>query len=157
MNALTNNHIEVQTGLSADLPWTMADRHQLQQVFVNIINNAQQAMTEEGGPGRLSVSSQEQRNNTILISFRDSGPGIPEEIISRIFDPFFTTKEVGKGTGLGLSVSYGIVYEHDGRIWAESEDGQGAAFLIELPIRKSVESTEKEDRAVPALAGIMAP
>jgi signal transduction histidine kinase len=157
LNELTNNSIEVKRDLSAELPWTMADRHQLQQVFVNIINNAQQAMTEAGGPGRLSVSTREQGNGTMLISFRDSGPGIPEEILSRIFDPFFTTKEVGKGTGLGLSVSYGIVHEHDGRIWAESEDGRGAAFLIELPIRKSVESSEKEDRAVPTLAGIMAP
>jgi len=153
MNELTNNNIEVQADLISDLPWTLADRHQLQQVFVNIINNAQQAIVEEGGAGVLAVSTQRQRNNTILIRFQDSGPGIPEEIMNRIFDPFFTTKEVGKGTGLGLSVSYGIVNEHQGRIWAESEDGQGATFLIDLPIRKSDESMEREERARPVLVG----
>ncbi len=153
MNELTNNNIEVHTDLVSDLPWTLADRHQLQQVFVNIINNAQQAMIEKGGPGKLTVSTRPQRNNTILIRFQDTGPGIPEEIMSRIFDPFFTTKEVGKGTGLGLSVSYGIVNEHEGRIWAESEDGRGATFLIELPIRKSDGSADRELYARPVLAG----
>jgi signal transduction histidine kinase len=153
MNELTNNNIEVEADLVTDLPWTMADRHQLQQVFVNIINNAQQAMAEQGGAGRLTVSTEQQTNNAILISFQDTGPGMPEETMNRIFDPFFTTKEVGKGTGLGLSVSYGIVHEHDGRIWAESEDGHGATFLIQLPIRKSAEPTTTQDSLMPALVG----
>jgi signal transduction histidine kinase len=151
MNELTNCNIEVQTDLVSDLPLTLADRHQLQQVFVNIINNAQQAMVEKGGPGVLRVSTQRQRNNTILVRLQDTGPGIPEELMNRIFDPFFTTKEVGKGTGLGLSVSYGIVQEHEGRIWAESSDGQGATFLIELPIRKSVGPADRVEHSRPVL------
>jgi len=101
-------------------------------------------MAEKGGPGLLTVSTRPGENNTILISFQDTGPGIPPEIMGRIFDPFFTTKEMGKGTGLGLSVSYGIVQEHQGRIWAQSPapggtDGgeQGTTFFIQLPVRDS--------------------
>jgi len=131
---LVTSNIQIETDLAPDLPPTTADGHQLQQVFVNIINNAQQAMAEKGGPGVLTVTTRRGKDNTIRISFQDTGPGIPKEIMGRIFDPFFTTKEVGQGTGLGLSVSYGIVQEHEGCIWAESEDGQGAAFFIELPI-----------------------
>jgi len=141
---LINSGIHVQTDLDTDLPSTMADRHQLQQVLINIINNAQQAMEEKGGPGVLTVTTRRGEDNTILVSIQDTGPGIPPEIMGRIFDPFFTTKEVGKGTGLGLSVSYGIVQEHEGRIWAESpapsgidDDGQGATFFIQLPVRES--------------------
>ena len=141
---LTTSGIHIETDITPDLPRTMADRHQLQQVFVNVINNAQQAMAEKGGPGVLAVSTQRGEDNTILISIEDTGPGIPPQIMGRIFDPFFTTKEVGKGTGLGLSVSYGIIQEHEGRIWAQSpapggrdEDGQGAIFFIQLPARDS--------------------
>ena len=132
---LITSNIQIETDLAPDLPYTMADPYQLQQVFVNIINNAQQAMAEKGGPGVLTVMTRRGRNNTLRISFQDTGPGIPREIMGRIFDPFFTTKEVGQGTGLGLTVSYGIVQEHEGHIWAESEDGRGATFFIELPIR----------------------
>jgi len=141
---LITSGVRIETDMASGLPRTMADRHQLQQVFVNIINNAQQAMAEKGGPGLLTVSTRPGENNTILISFQDTGPGIPPEIMGRIFDPFFTTKEMGKGTGLGLSVSYGIVQEHQGRIWAQSPapggtDGgeQGTTFFIQLPVRDS--------------------
>ena len=129
------DNIEVVTELDENLPWTMADPYRLQQVFLNLINNAQQAMAELGG-GRLTVRSELRGGNTIRVAVSDTGPGIPEEIMPKIFDPFFTTKDVGEGTGLGLSVSYGIVSEHGGRIWAESEEGRGATFIVELPVRK---------------------
>jgi PAS domain S-box-containing protein len=127
------NNIEVIVELDADLPKTLADFHQMQQVFVNIINNAEQAMTEAHGKGRLEVKTKKMRD-MIQISFADDGPGIPEDNIKRIFDPFFTTKEVGKGTGLGLSICYGLVEAHGGRIYARSKLGQGATFVVEIPI-----------------------
>jgi signal transduction histidine kinase len=149
---LMASRIRVQTNLTPGLPRTMADRHQLQQVFVNIINNAQQAMAEKGGPGVLNVSTEHGRDDTLLVRFQDTGPGIPQKIMGRIFDPFFTTKEVGKGTGLGLSVSYGILQEHEGRIWAESENGQGATFFVQLPVRNMAQPTHSESSPEPALA-----
>jgi two-component system NtrC family sensor kinase len=149
---LMASRIRVQTNLTPGLPRTMADRHQLQQVFVNIINNAQQAMAEKGGPGVLNVSTEHGRDDTLLVRFQDTGPGIPQKIMGRIFDPFFTTKEVGKGTGLGLSVSYGIMQEHEGRIWAESENGQGATFFVQLPVRNMAQPTHSESSPEPALA-----
>lgn len=122
------------------LPYTQADVHQLQQVFLNIINNAHQAMKKAHGRGTLTVRTRTMgEGKTIFISFTDDSPGIPPNIINRIFDPFFTTKEVGEGTGLGLSICYGIVTEHGGRIWAESEPGRGATFFVELPVVKSHE------------------
>jgi len=127
------NNIEVIEELDADLPKTLADFHQMQQVFVNIINNAEQAMTEAHGKGRLVVKTKKVRD-MIQISFADDGPGIPEDNTKRIFDPFFTTKEVGKGTGLGLSICYGLVEAHGGRIYARSKLGQGATFVVEIPI-----------------------
>jgi signal transduction histidine kinase len=111
----------------------VADRFQMQQVFLNIVLNAEQAMTESKGRGNLIVDT-EPLDGIIRISFADDGPGIPPEIMNRIFDPFFTTKEVGKGTGLGLSICYGIITSQNGRIYTESKPGSGATFIIELPI-----------------------
>ena len=127
------NNIELVVDLAADLPKTMADFFQMQQVFVNIINNAEQAMVEAHGKGRLVVKTQKV-GDMIQISFADDGPGISEENMKRIFDPFFTTKEVGKGTGLGLSICYGLVEAHGGRIYARSKLGEGATFVVEIPI-----------------------
>jgi len=131
---LMAHNVRIGTHLDPNLPPIMADRYQLQQVFVNLINNAWQAMADQDGPRKLAVVTERDEQHTIRISFRDTGPGIRKGALGRIFDPFFTTKEVGQGTGLGLSVSYGIVQEHGGRIWAESEYGQGATFFIELPV-----------------------
>jgi PAS domain S-box-containing protein len=127
------NGIEVVKDIDEHLPAAMADFHQMQQVFVNIINNAEQAMTEAHGAGTLVVRTG-VAGNMIEVSFIDDGPGILDEDLKRVFDPFFTTKEVGRGTGLGLSICYGIVESHGGYLRAESDLGKGAAFIVELPI-----------------------
>jgi signal transduction histidine kinase len=100
-------------------------------VFINFLVNAQQAM--EGPGGSIVVSSRVIDENRIELRFKDTGPGIPEEIRNRLFEPFFTTKPAGKGTGLGLSVSYGIVRDHGGAILVESEVGHGTTFIVQLP------------------------
>jgi len=127
------NNIDMTVEFDPELPGTMADLLQMQQVFVNIIVNAEQAMVEAHGKGRLIVKTQ-KTDGFIRVSFIDNGPGIPEGNLTRIFDPFFTTKEVGKGTGLGLSICYGLVEAHGGRIYARSKAGQGATFVVEIPI-----------------------
>jgi len=127
------NNIEVHTRFASSLPEIIADGFQLQQVFLNIIINAEHFMVEEHGRGTLTITTA-QAGDIIRASFADDGPGIAQDHLGHLFDPFFTTKEVGKGTGLGLSISYGIVTEHGGRIYAESELGKGATFIVELPI-----------------------
>jgi PAS domain S-box-containing protein len=133
------------------LPKALGDYHQLQQVFLNLIHNACQAMASLKRPGELTVKT-ECLGGKIRVSIADTGPGIPKADLPRIFDPFFTTKPVGQGTGLGLSVGYGIVQEHGGRIWAESEEGQGATFIVELPVASGVEEVETAPAAAPPVA-----
>ena len=130
---METGNIKVITHLDPDLPGTIADGGQLQQVFLNIIMNAETEMKLAHGKGNLFIKT-EAIDNTIRISFKDDGPGIARENLERIFDPFFTTREVGEGTGLGLSVCHGIMTEHNGRIYAESKSGKGATFIVELPI-----------------------
>ena len=130
---MRTSNIEVLTQLDPRLPATEVDSHQMQQVFLNIINNARQAMEGQPAKGRLRVST-ESSASRVRIIFQDNGPGIAPENLKRIFNPFFTTKEVGKGTGLGLSLCYGIVSEHGGTITPSSELGEGATFVIELPM-----------------------
>lgn len=126
------HNIEVVRDYAECIPAAVVDPAQMQQVFMNLIINAAEAM---GGTGRLSVTAAyEKSREAIQITFRDTGHGIREEDIGRIFDPFFTTKEVGHGTGLGLAISFGIVKEHGGTITVESEVGRGTAFTIELPL-----------------------
>jgi PAS domain S-box-containing protein len=127
------NNIQVDARLDDNLPEIKVDYSQMQQVFLNLVLNAEQAMIESHHQGRLSVTT-ERVNGHIKASVRDDGPGISEENKKKLFTPFFTTKEVGKGTGLGLSISYGIVTNHGGRIYAESEPGKGATFVVELPV-----------------------
>ncbi|MHB8104149.1 MAG: PAS domain S-box protein [Dehalococcoidales bacterium] len=127
------NNISVQVKFPNTLPEVLADYFQMQQVFLNIILNAEAAMIEAHGHGTLKITG-ESINKYIRISFADDGPGIPKENIRLIFNPFFTTKDVGKGTGLGLSICYGIVTAHEGKIYAKSERGQGATFVVELPV-----------------------
>jgi len=127
------NNIEVENQLDPELPATMADAGQLQQVFLNIVLNAEHFMTKAHYKGKLLVKT-ERLGNKIRASFTDDGTGISQENLDKIFNPFFTTKEVGKGTGLGLSICHGIITQHEGRIYAESESGKGATFVIELPV-----------------------
>jgi CheY-like chemotaxis protein len=132
------NNIKVVTRLAPNLPETVADPGQLQQVILNLIVNAETEMKLAHDKGRLTITT-EKSGKTIKICFKDNGPGIKPEFMNRIFDPFFTTREVGQGTGLGLSLSYGIVAEHKGKIYAESKPGKGATFVVELPIVTKVE------------------
>jgi PAS domain S-box-containing protein len=127
------NNIQVNTSFASDLPRVMANSSQLQQVFLNIIINAEHFMLEAHGRGTITITT-EQAGDVVRASFADDGPGIAQHNLTRVFDPFFTTKEVGKGTGLGLSVSHGITTEHGGRIHAQSEPEKGATFVVELPI-----------------------
>jgi two-component system NtrC family sensor kinase len=129
---LTN--IEVITALAAGLPQVFADGHQIQQVLLNLVINAEQAMVSANGRGSLVIRTwHEAERDAVVLEVTDDGPGISADMRGKIFDPFFTTKEVGKGTGLGLTVAYAIVQEHGGRIRVE-ERSQGASFLVELPI-----------------------
>jgi PAS domain S-box-containing protein len=128
------NNIEVEKQLDTALPEIMVDYFQIQQVFLNIIINAEYFMIEAHNKGTLIIST-ERLDSKVKISITDDGPGISQENQSRIFDPFFTTKEVGRGTGLGLSICHGVVTEHGGRIFATSQTGKGATFVVELPIK----------------------
>jgi len=139
------NNIKVVKKLSNPMPKIKGNFMQLQQVILNILNNAQMALLDSKKvkkevviETRQKVNNDESRGEkpTVEISIKDNGPGIAPEYLSKIFNPFFTTKEVGKGTGLGLSISYGIIKEHNGRIYAESKLGEGAVFYIELPAEK---------------------
>ncbi len=130
-------NIAIDKDLDTSLPTVHSDIQQLNHLFMNIILNAAQAME---GKGRLRVKTAFlPANKMVRIDISDTGPGIPEKILPHIFDPFFTTKEEGKGTGLGLSLVYGIVENHGGQIKAESEPGQGATFIIELPLMPKTE------------------
>jgi PAS domain S-box-containing protein len=126
-------NINVIVKLASHLPYTLADPGQMQQVFLNIVLNAETEMKLAHGQGTLEVKTQ-LIDDTIKISLKDDGPGIPEKNLNRIFDPFFTTRKVGEGTGLGLSVCHGIITEHNGRIYAQSQQGKGATFIVELPV-----------------------
>jgi PAS domain S-box-containing protein len=129
--ALHTSNIEVTTAFAPRLPKAMVDFPQIQEVFLNIILNAEQAMSEAHGRGELIIKTQRQKGH-VRISFADDGPGISPKNIDKVFDPFFTTREQKGGTGLGLSACHGIVTEHGGRIYVRSKPGQGATFIVEL-------------------------
>jgi PAS domain S-box-containing protein len=124
------NDIKLEREVEAQIPAVTADPHQLEQVFLNIINNAVDAMLEIGRGGTLKIRVH-QKDGYVHAEFQDSGPGIKEP--NRIFDPFYTTKSVGKGTGLGLSICYGIIKEHGGEILARNHDHKGAIIEVRLP------------------------
>jgi len=139
---LRKNGVTVVRDLDPGLPETVGDPNQLQQVFLNLIINSQQAMSETEGTRQLTIRSGLKpadgnegggQKNVIQIAFEDNGPGIPPATIKKIFDPFYTTKPKGKGTGLGLSVSFGIIKEHGGEIYVKPNEGKGVTFFVELP------------------------
>jgi len=130
---LLSGNIEIVTNLSPEIPPVLVDPHQIQQVFLNILNNARQAIENHQTGGSISISTL-LVSDQVRICFRDTGPGISPEDMKNIFNPFFTTKRVGEGTGLGLSLSYGLIREHGGTITAESEPGKGSVFTVDLPV-----------------------
>ncbi len=130
---LRTSNISLVREYAPDLPLILGDSHQLQQVILNIINNARQALEPFRRDGQIVIRTG-CTDPHVWVRIRDNGPGIHHETLSRIFDPFFTTKPQGKGTGLGLSLSYGIMQEHRGHIRAESQPGEGTEFILELPI-----------------------
>jgi CheY-like chemotaxis protein len=127
--------IHLEKILNEHVPPVFADPSQLQQVLLNVINNAQDAVLLQPEQPTISIRT-EVRTETVVITVSDNGPGIPRSELKKVFDPFFTTKPVGKGTGLGLSISYGIIREHNGDIRIQSEPGEGTQVTIELPIDK---------------------
>jgi PAS domain S-box-containing protein len=129
---MTKENITVLLNLAEDLPAINGDVSQLQQVFLNIILNAEHFMYQTNKKGTLAITTL-QEEGRIKVLIKDDGPGIPQEKIGRVFDPFYTTKQVGEGTGLGLSICHGIISEHGGNIYAESRQGEGATFIIDLP------------------------
>jgi len=132
-NQMVLSHVKLHDEIAVDLPLLNGHRQGLQQVFLNMITNAVQAMPDGG---ELTVCAQREDDNKIKVDFKDTGTGISEEVLPNIFDPFFTTKAVGKGTGLGLSVSYGIIRKHGGQIAVKSKVQEGTTFTILLPIMR---------------------
>ncbi len=149
--------IRVIPELAAGLPRVQGDHYQLQQVFVNILTNAEQAMAQAGRGGEIRVRTSITGDGQLLVAIADNGPGIPAALADRIFDPFFTTRAEQQGTGLGLSICYGIVRAHNGRVWVESAEGQGATFYVMLPafgrVRVAEEPMPREREAQLAPTG----
>jgi histidine kinase len=139
--------ISVELDLEETLPPIRGDRNRLEQVFLNLIMNARDAMDEkkeiagQDVEKTLKISSQTE-NNEVVVEISDTGLGMSEAVKEKVFEPFFTTKPVGKGTGLGLSISFGIVRDYDGTIEVESEAGRGTKFTIRFPASVEGESQE---------------
>ncbi len=146
---LSTLNITVSLQLDRDDPKIWADASELQQVLLNLLINAEQALVTVEPPRTITVRSRAGEHEAVL-EIADSGPGIPPEIRAKIFDPFFTTKAEGVGTGLGLSICYGIAHEHGGRIWLESEPGRGARFFVALPRDHRHDARAPLDTAAPA-------
>jgi len=144
---LETSNIKLMRHFDPELPLTVVDAGQLQDVFMNIIVNAEKAMKQAHEGGKLNIRT-ETVSDMIRISITDDGPGIAEENLDKIFNPFFTTREVGEGTGLGLSLSYGIIQEHHGKIYAASELGKGTTFIVELPVISVAEGEERPVKPV---------
>ena len=134
-NLLKIAGVKVSKDLDPNLPDLVGSEDQLQQVFMNLISNAAEAMETKGG-GMLNIETKYGlRDDKLEVDFKDSGIGIPEENISKLFEPFFTTKKRGKGVGLGLSVAYGIIQEHGGSIYIKSKVGKGTTFNVSFPLK----------------------
>jgi signal transduction histidine kinase len=143
LNLLKINGVKVEKRLDPNLPDLVGSADHLQQAFMNFVSNAAEAMETSKG-GVLSIETRYSlKNGTILVSFKDTGEGIPPENLSKLFEPFFTKKKGGKGVGLGLSVAYGIIQEHGGSINVESEVGKGTTFEVELPLQQGEGSIDQ--------------
>jgi C4-dicarboxylate-specific signal transduction histidine kinase len=138
-NLLKISGVSVEKKLDANLPDMVGSEDQLQQVFMNLVSNAAEAMEGTNG-GVLTIQSKlVESEDKIQVNVKDTGPGIPYINISKLFEPFFTTKKKGKGVGLGLSVAYGIIQEHGGSIFVRSTVGNGATFRVRLPLKLAPE------------------
>jgi two-component system NtrC family sensor kinase len=145
---LAVDDVEIDRRYAPDLPPTLLDAHQVQQVVLNLVNNAHQAMMAVSDrPRRLTVTI-DRRDDRLCVAIGDNGPGIPQDRLPRLFEPFYTTKEPGKGTGLGLSVSLGIIKDHLGTMDVESVVGQGTTFRFDLPI-VAVDAGAKPSESAP--------
>jgi len=130
--SLRKNNITVDFLKETGLPYALGDPHQLMQVFLNLILNAEQAIREARDRGTLRIRLGKS-NNSVWASFQDDGPGIPAQTLPSIFDPFYTTKRPGRGTGLGLSICKAVIKEHSGSVEAANAPGGGAVFTVTLP------------------------
>ena len=151
-NQLMAHKVEATLEVEPELPEVEVNANQIKQVFVNVINNACQAIASDAPSGRIWIAAKRVHDG-IAVGVTDSGPGMPEEVAARAFEPFFTTKGEGQGTGLGLSISQGIVKEHGGRISLDTKFGAGATFTVELPAGAAPPRTE----AAPAPVGAARP
>ncbi|MFZ7113195.1 MAG: Cache 3/Cache 2 fusion domain-containing protein [Desulfatiglandales bacterium] len=136
---LLNHGISIERNLAEGLPKVIGDSNQLEQVFLNLISNARDAMEDISGPKALTISSflsEDESGRWVVVSIKDTGVGIPDENFNKILEPFFTTKPVGKGTGLGLSLCYGIIEAHEGRMEINSAPGLGTRIEVFLPIKE---------------------
>jgi signal transduction histidine kinase len=153
---LTRARVKVRLELGDDVPEVMGDENKLQQVFLNLILNAQDAMAS-GGWLTIKTSASppaSEDSQEVVAIVSDTGQGISQDDIKRIYDPFFTTKRAGaSGTGLGLSITYGIIQEHSGHIGVESSLGQGTSFQIRLPANRAFRSAGAVDDRVRAQPG----
>ena len=147
--SLEVDNIRVELRLSG-IPEIEADRAQLEQVFLNLVNNAQQALQPGGGEIVISTT---HVSDFVRVSVADDGPGVPEEMRDRVFQPFFTTRDVGLGQGMGLSTAYGLVTQHGGRVWVEPSASGGANFIVELPVHIADRAPEESSRMIPSGGG----
>ncbi|MCK5837306.1 MAG: HAMP domain-containing histidine kinase, partial [Desulfobacula sp.] len=135
------NNVGIETKLTQGIPYIRISPSELQQVILNLINNAIDAMEKSGGTIIIETNISKIEKNHLVISIEDNGPGIPKDNLDRIFDPFFTTKAVGKGTGLGLSICYGIIQKMKGKIDVYSQVGIGTKFRIWIPFQEGLTET----------------
>jgi PAS domain S-box-containing protein len=144
------SQIAIADSLASSLPPVFVDPHQIQQIVLNLVINAEQAMLEAHGRGTLTLRSwHDAESDAVVLEVADDGPGVPDQVQDKVFEPFFTTKPVGKGTGLGLTVAYAIAQEHGGRISVSSLPEGGASFLLELPVSGASLRTQEPAPAQP--------
>lgn len=149
---ITTDNIGLVRRLDNTLPRISGDFYQIQQIFLNLINNAYEAIKLSGKGDKITVQT-EPKAGRVHIEVADNGPGMSDEVKRKIFDPFFTTKEAGQGTGLGLSISHGIIKAHGGNLSVASSPGKGARFIIELPVGESFSAVMSEENAEKAVKG----